>query len=430
MTEQPPQPFSQSGYPSDWSLFVRRVAAILLAAVLVYALTHTGPVLSNVLLAVILTFLLLYPIRLLTKHLRLPYFIAVALTFLTYLGLAIFIAIEVAVPAIAFLGNLAGQSQKQLEQFLYFLSHYTPSQGFVRDPTGRYSLDLNFILLPLSKSLKGENLEEVQKFIPTLFSTLTSTAATTATTISSLFINFLFVHILSIFFLIELPPTYRWLKAITPPAYRREYRILMHRIGRVWVGFFRGALLGAMILGTITWLQFLAMGIPNGFEVGLVTGVASFIPIIGGLLALIPIALVPFLKGSTLLQFDPLTLSLLAFGVNLALQTVLWQVVSPMILGDAVSLPVSVVSLGIAIGASIGGLLGCFLATPAIAISREIIVYVCRKIRGGDPYPDVPIPNSDFIWMFERRLHRSLVIASPPSAATETTTTTEPHHRD
>jgi hypothetical protein len=51
------------------------------------------------------------------------------------------------------------------------------------------------------------------------------------------------------------------------------------------------------------------------------------------------------------------------------------------------------VILGIILGTSIGGILGAFLAVPLMAILREIVEYLLKKIQGGDPYPGEPEPT-------------------------------------
>jgi putative heme transporter len=136
----------------------------------------------------------------------------------------------------------------------------------------------------------------------------------------------------------------------------------------------------------------LVMGIPGAVAIGVFTAVVSVVPILGGFIALIPIGLAPLIEGSTVLQVDRLTLVLLVVGVNLVIQLIMWNALQPLILGNAVSLSVSVVILVVAIGTVLGGLLGAFIAVPVAAVFREVAIYALRKIRGGDPYPDVPEP--------------------------------------
>jgi predicted PurR-regulated permease PerM len=137
----------------------------------------------------------------------------------------------------------------------------------------------------------------------------------------------------------------------------------------------------------------MVMGIPNALLISLITGASSVVPILGTIAGTIPLVVVPLVQGSTTLNVDPLTLMILVVVIYNILQGILWYTVIPKIYGDAVSLPVSLVILGIILGTSIGGFLGAFLAVPLMAILREIVEYLLKKIRGGDPYPGEPEPT-------------------------------------
>jgi predicted PurR-regulated permease PerM len=156
----------------------------------------------------------------------------------------------------------------------------------------------------------------------------------------------------------------------------------------VWNGFFRGQALIALIIAVLTWLQLTIMGAQNTVVVAVIVGLISLIPTLGGILALVPIAVTALLQGSTVFTgLSNSTFAILAVVVNLAISQIIWNVIAPKIMGDAVSLPLPVIIVGIFIGTALGGVLGAFLITPILGTVRVITVYVLNKIERQDPFP-------------------------------------------
>jgi predicted PurR-regulated permease PerM len=162
----------------------------------------------------------------------------------------------------------------------------------------------------------------------------------------------------------------------------------------VWQGFFRGQLTLCLIIGAITYLQLVLMGIPSAFIVAVLVALVSLIPTIGGIIALIPLAIAPLLQGSTVFtEMNALTLTLLVVGINFVISQIIWNVVAPKIMGDAVSLPLPLIFIGIIIGAALGGVLGAFLIVPILGTIRVVVEYLVAKITRKDPYPGEEMPD-------------------------------------
>jgi predicted PurR-regulated permease PerM len=230
---------------------------------------------------------------------------------------------------------------------------------------------------------------EVAGVVPNLLGTATSTVGA----ISGFVGTFFLANFLALLFLLEIPHAFAWGINATSPAYRREVGILLHRTSRVWTGFFRGQLIISALIGILTWLQLLVMGINGAVVVGLFTGVVSLIPMLGGIISLIPIGLAPLLQGSNVFpDLSPLALTFLVLVPNFVVQQIIWNVVSPKITGDAVNLPVPVIILGLVIGNAFAGIMGALLVAPTMGTIKVIVEYILKKIRGGDPFLDEPEP--------------------------------------
>jgi predicted PurR-regulated permease PerM len=383
---------SQNGnrYQPQLSAWARQVVIVVLLIGTVYALTLLAPVMQLLSMTFLLSLVMFSPSRFIAHRLKLPYSIAVVLCYvviLVILGVIVARFIPATVDGANTLRNDAEQGYTQLQDTL---QQYTPDQGVVT--VLGVKLDLNFLIDPIRNQLLGSgqnttaiSTSDLRQVVSTITGILTS-AVSGITTFVSLSLMALFISFLV---LLDLPNLSRALPGWIPPAYHRESTLLIHHIGAVWNGFFRGQVLIAIILTVLTWLQLTLMGVQNSAVVSVFVGVISLIPTLGGFIALVPIAAIAFFQGSTVFTTLPNgTFAVLVVAVNLIISQLIWNVVAPKIMGDAVNLPLPVIIVGIFIGTALGGILGAFLITPIIGTIRVIILYLLKKIGRLDPFPD------------------------------------------
>jgi predicted PurR-regulated permease PerM len=338
-------------YPAEWSTWTRRVAVVVLLVGLVMAAILFGPVLQSTILALLLAYVLYFPVRFLTRRARLPYALAALLVFLVYLVIVIALILSLAPAVTNFISILAQEIQAGLVELVKFLETYTPDQGWlVNDNTSQRIANLNFIYQPLSNLVKGQageqNVEGLVNSVGFVLGTVTGTIGAIGAALGT----GLLVNLLALIFLLEVPAASNWLAKILPVTYRREYGILGERIVHKWNSYFRATVTVAVVLGVLNGLQTALLGIPGAPIVGLLSAFFGFIPILGGFLSIVTISLVALLQGSTSLNLDPLLLALLAVGINLVIQAIIWNVVFPLLSGEAVALPLPGVVLGIVAG--------------------------------------------------------------------------------
>ena len=380
-------------YQPQWSTWTRRVAVISLLIAVVYAMTLLAPVMRLLAMTFLLSLVMLAPIQLITRYLPLPHGFAVTLCY----GLAILllaISLTLFIPALADgTDRLRREAEQRYGQLQDTLRQYTPDQGIVTVLGIR--IDFNPFIQPIQSLASGRDQNPGQEpalisasdlrqvvtpITEMLTSAISGTAGFVSTSVMALFLSFLV--------LLDLPKLHRALPGWIPPAYHREYTLLVQQISSIWNRFFRGEVLIAFILALLTWLQLTLMGIQNAAVVAVFCGFISLIPTIGGIIALVPLSIIAFLQGSTVFtELSNGTFALLVVIVNLALSQIIWNVVGPKILGDAVNLPLPIIIVGVLVGAALGGILGAFLITPLIGTVRVITVYLFRKIGQQDPFP-------------------------------------------
>lgn len=236
--------------------------------------------------------------------------------------------------------------------------------------------------------LEGLNLQQLLTSLGSVAGSVTGTVTSAITSLTGFIATLLLALFVSLLILLDIPKNREALESWVPEVYRREVRLLIQRIVRVWNGFFRGQVSIGIIIGAITYIQLVLMGIPSAEILAIITGLISLIPTIGGFIALIPLALVPLVQGSSVFtELGNGSVALLVVGVNVLISQVIWNVLAPKILGDALDLPLPVVVVGIFIGAAIGGVLGAFLVAPVMASIRVIVEYTLHKLAGRDPFP-------------------------------------------
>jgi predicted PurR-regulated permease PerM len=325
--------------------------------------------------------------------------------FVLYLG-SITLAVLRIGPAIA---DTISSWQPAIENIvstgIIFFRQYTPERDrylyLLRDeenPENDLRVDLNFLLEPISQLVKGE---ESDINVASILGSIAGNVASVAGGIFGMLGNLILGHLLAFFILLEMPRAYRVFLNMSD-AYEREYAILLRGVLRVWLYFFRGQVIIASIIGVATWFQFQVMGVPGSIFVGVTCGLLALIPTVGNLLSIIPVTIAPLIGGSTVFaELDRGTLVLLVALINiLVTQTFTLNVIAPKITGNAVSLPLPVVIVGLFIGTAFGGILGALLIAPILGTLRLIVDYTLRKIRGGDPFPNEPRPELILDTMF------------------------------
>jgi predicted PurR-regulated permease PerM len=167
---------------------------------------------------------------------------------------------------------------------------------------------------------------------------------------------------------------------LLPPRYEPEISALIERIGGVWVSFLRGQFALMVIIGLMVWLGNAILGNRYPLLLGIISGTLEIIPNLGPALALIPGVTLALIFGSSHFAIDPLVFAVIVLAFYLLVQVFENQLIVPYVLGGELDVPPLAVILGVMVGGTVGGILGVLLATPFIAMGREIFRYLYDKI--------------------------------------------------
>jgi predicted PurR-regulated permease PerM len=151
----------------------------------------------------------------------------------------------------------------------------------------------------------------------------------------------------------------------------------------------KGQALGMIFVGLGTGLGLWLVGVPAAWAIGLVAGLAEFVPYAGILLAGIPAVVLGFGQGTST--------GLWTIGVLIVVQQVQGNLVMPLLQNKMVDLPPAVTIFGIIAAGILFGVAGVLLATPLTIV---VLVLIRRLYLGEDKHevlasgeaPAVPPP--------------------------------------
>lgn len=401
-------------YQPQFSMWVRQLLTVILLISGVYLLTLIAPVLPMLTIAFLMAFVMFIPSRALARRTPIPYAIAVILLYTCVIVIAVLGLLLLTPSLVDGVNNLIVSFQQGYNDLIISLQLLEPrdavlnvlgvqvnlsdlvatAQGLLLNGTSSrfagFLLPQHMRVPATAQEVPWGNL--IDQILP-LFGSVSQTVTSAIGSITGFVGSFLLALFVSFLVLLDIPTTQRTISRQVPSGYQREFALLIHKMVHVWNGFFRGQVLIGFAIGVLTFIQLSWMGIPNTFILAVITGTISLIPTIGGIIALIPLGLIPLIQGSqTFPQVPHPIMALLVVGINLMISQIIWNVLAPKILGDALNLPLPVIIVGVFAGAAAGGILGAFLVAPVMASLRVLLSYVWYKINLQDPFPGEDAP--------------------------------------
>ena len=226
-----------------------------------------------------------------------------------------------------------------------------------------------------------------------------------------------FLFVVSFYLTKDAPSLIRWLDHITPPGYKEDFIHMRREINLIWGSFFRGQLVLAIVVATIFTVVGFIIGMPFALAMGVLAGMLELLPSIGHAIWLVTASTLALFFGSTWMPVPNWVFALIVIGLQLFFQQFDINYLMPRIIGRRVNLPPLVVILGIVSGAVLAGVLGVLLAAPTIASARVIGRYIYANLFDMDPFPDSvaqPLPPPNPRWW--RKTADEEQIASTPES--------------
>ncbi len=339
----------------------RLLVIVLGSAAVLWGLGRLHEIVVPILIALLLTALFLPAVSWLTRVLRFPRSLAVAVVMIG--GLAV-IAGVITLVVTQFIDQASDLSDK--------------AQSGIR----KIQAWLKAGPLHLSDKQLDSTLDQLQKWVSTHQSTVTSGALTTATTVLTVVISFFLVIFSTFFFLRDGRRIWYFFVGLLPRAAREPIANAGEQSWRSLTAYVRATVLVAFIDAVGIGIGLFFMGIDLAFPLATLVFLGAFIPIIGATLSGTVAVLV------ALVTKDPFW-ALMVLALVIGVQQLEGHVLQPVIMGRAVAIHPLAVIVAIATGAILAGIIGALVAVPTVAVLNTGIRHLIAH-RAGLPEPPPP----------------------------------------
>ncbi len=180
-----------------------------------------------------------------------------------------------------------------------------------------------------------------------------------------------------------------WARLSVPGA-EEDLRRLQQALARIWQSFLRGQLLIVLTTGVLIGSMMAVLGVRYSLALGVLFGIAKFVPIIGPFSAGVVAALVALFQPSNWFGITPFGHGVLVVITVIVLDQSIDYILLPRIMGSSLNLHPVLIIVGAIVGASLGGVIGLLLSAPATATLLLLTRYTYRKLVDLSPW-DPPI---------------------------------------
>ena len=216
---------------------------------------------------------------------------------------------------------------------------------------------------------------------------------TGVTSVGSGLVTIGLVLVLTFFFLKDGPAFLPWLRTLTGRTAGLHLTEVLTRNWRTLGGFIRTQAVVSAVDAVFIGAGLLLLGVPLAFALALLTFFAGFIPIVGAVTAGALAVLVALVSNGW-------QVALTVLGLVVLVQQLESNVLQPALQGRTMQMHAGIILLSVAIGGTIFGIVGAFLAVPLSACLVVTLRYVSEQVdlRAGDQDPeDLPVmtPEGD-----------------------------------
>lgn len=346
--------------------YLKTALAILVTLACLYLLGQLRGFLTDVwtvIYAVLLPFLislvisyLLQPVVDLLVRRHVPRSVAILVIYLVFIVL-IAIAVLQAIPAVSRqLMQLMERFPILLHQVDTWLNHLNDQKRYLPDAAKQ---GIENALTKVESSLAGS--------VSNLFMMLSST-------VNALFIVFV-IPFLVFYMLKDADAIGRGMLRMTPVRWRKYTKVVLVSVDKTIGSYVRGQLLVMLCVGVLTYVGFLIIHLPYALVFALFLASVDVIPFFGPVIGALPALILAFSIGPQM--------ALKVLIVNIAVQQLEGNLISPQIMGKSLHLhPMSIVA-ALLLGGELGGIVGLIVSVPLLSLGRVLYENIKELRKAG-----------------------------------------------
>lgn len=183
----------------------------------------------------------------------------------------------------------------------------------------------------------------------------------------------LLVPILTFYLLRDEMELKRWLLSPLLPTARRKVVTFFSEIDMALGHFIRGALLVSLVVGLLTYIGLLLLGVNFPLVLAIIVAITNLIPYIGPIIGALPALLVAFLESPVL--------ALKVIVLIVVIQQVESQVIVPYIIGKSVRMHPLAIILILLMAGKLFGITGLLVAIPAAIVLRILYQHLVAAFK-------------------------------------------------
>ncbi len=187
-------------------------------------------------------------------------------------------------------------------------------------------------------------------------------------TLFSSVIDVILVIIMSIYWLIATPALSRFALSLFPPRHRRRANDVMDAMGQTMGGYVRATAINGVIIGVMTYVGLLVIGVQYTLVLAILAGLGEFLPVVGPIFAAIPAIAIALV--------DSPQQAIIVTIFFIALQQLESNLLVPFIMRQQADVPPLLSLFALLAGSALGGLLGAIIAIPLAGALRVLVVQV------------------------------------------------------
>ncbi|NOX76453.1 MAG: AI-2E family transporter [Gammaproteobacteria bacterium] len=325
--------------------------AVILALLLVggFALViYWGSMLAPLLASVVIAYLLEAVVVKLQQK-KLPRIAAVLLVFLIFVVALLFLMLWL-IPV------LAGQMAQLAQDFPHQID--AGQQLLMRLPE----------LYPrvVSPEQVSEIMSAIRSEIAALGQSLLSLSLASIPGLIAIVIYLILVPLLVFFFLKDKRLILHWVARYMPQQ-RDLARVVWTEMDQQIGNYVRGKFVEILIVGGVTYIVFVLMGLNYAALLGVLVGLSVIVPYIGAVVVTIPVAMIAFFQWGWGPEFSYL---MLAYGIIQALDG---NIVVPLLFSEAVNLHPVAIIVAVLLFGGLWGFWGVFFAIPLATLVKAVL---------------------------------------------------------
>lgn len=170
--------------------------------------------------------------------------------------------------------------------------------------------------------------------------------------------------------------------SMAPKDRRARLREVLNACGGALRGWLKAQCISMILVGSLVGLGLWVIGVPAPIALGLLTGLAQFVPIVGPIVSAVPALIVAMTGGPQM--------ALLTFGLYVGVSQLEANLITPLVQRNLAALPVVLGIFGVVGLGALFGPLGVLFATPLTLVIYTVVTMLYRQDVLDDRAASVP----------------------------------------